>query len=149
MAWLLDRCFLRTFRLFYSLLFLGLYLALWMLYNPCLLSMQIYFDKVTEWALTQSGSTLFRQALASLEIDPGLHPLVPFFTSFIAEEVCLCNPTLLVLTFILTWPHFHYFFCACNFSRLSKTWIIIQSCWLWCVLLEASFITLMYILSHM
>jgi hypothetical protein len=58
-----------------------------MLYNPCLLSMQIYFDKVTEWALTQSGSTLFRQALASLEIDPGLHPLVPFFTSFIAEEI--------------------------------------------------------------
>jgi transcription initiation factor TFIID subunit 6 len=49
--------------------------------------LQIYFDKVTEWALTQSGSTLFRQALASLEIDPGLHPLVPFFTSFIAEEI--------------------------------------------------------------
>ncbi|XP_020869430.1 transcription initiation factor TFIID subunit 6b isoform X2 [Arabidopsis lyrata subsp. lyrata] len=48
---------------------------------------QIYFDKVTEWALTQSGSTLFRQALSSLETDPGLHPLVPFFTSFIAEEI--------------------------------------------------------------
>ncbi|XP_010480190.1 PREDICTED: transcription initiation factor TFIID subunit 6b [Camelina sativa] len=49
--------------------------------------LQIYFDKVTEWALTQSGSTIFRQALASLETDPGLHPLVPFFTSFIAEEI--------------------------------------------------------------
>ncbi|XP_023644732.1 transcription initiation factor TFIID subunit 6b isoform X3 [Capsella rubella] len=49
--------------------------------------LQNYFDKVTEWALTQSGSSLFRQALSSLEIDPGLHPLVPFFTSFIAEEI--------------------------------------------------------------
>lgn len=51
------------------------------------LSMQIYYDKVTEWALTLSGSTVFRQALTSLETDPGLHPLVPFFTCFIAEEV--------------------------------------------------------------
>lgn len=49
--------------------------------------MQLYFDKVTEWALTLPASTLFRRALASLETDPGLHPLVPFFTCFIAEEV--------------------------------------------------------------
>ncbi|CAA7054969.1 unnamed protein product [Microthlaspi erraticum] len=49
--------------------------------------LQIYYDKVTEWALTLSGSTVFRQALTSLETDPGLHPLVPFFTCFIAEEI--------------------------------------------------------------
>ncbi|VVB00086.1 unnamed protein product [Arabis nemorensis] len=49
--------------------------------------LQLYFDKVTEWALTLPGSTLFRQALASLETDPGLHPLLPFFTCFIAEEI--------------------------------------------------------------
>ncbi|KAL1221511.1 Transcription initiation factor TFIID subunit 6b [Cardamine amara subsp. amara] len=49
--------------------------------------LQVYFDKVTEWALTLSGSTLFRRALSSLKTDPGLHPLAPFFTSFIAEEI--------------------------------------------------------------
>ncbi|KFK35524.1 hypothetical protein AALP_AA4G002000 [Arabis alpina] len=49
--------------------------------------LQLYYDKVTEWTLTLPASTLFRQALASLDTDPGLHPLVPFFTSFIAEEI--------------------------------------------------------------
>ncbi|ESQ29838.1 hypothetical protein EUTSA_v10011427mg [Eutrema salsugineum] len=76
--------------------------------------LQIYFDKVTEWTLTLPGSTVFRQALASLETDPGLHPLVPFFTCFIAEEIVrnMDNyPTLLALMrlarSLLHNPHVH------------------------------------------
>ncbi|CAH2033389.1 unnamed protein product [Thlaspi arvense] len=77
--------------------------------------LQIYFDKVTEWALTLSGSTVFKQALVSLRTDPGLHPLVPFFTCFVAEEVIVRNmdnyPVLLALMrlarSLLHNPHVH------------------------------------------
>ncbi|KAI4308426.1 hypothetical protein L6164_031503 [Bauhinia variegata] len=49
--------------------------------------LQLYFDKVTELTLSKSDSVLFKEALISLATDPGLHPLVPYFTCFIADEV--------------------------------------------------------------
>ncbi|KAH7861231.1 hypothetical protein Vadar_023387 [Vaccinium darrowii] len=49
--------------------------------------LQLYFDKVTELAVNKSGSVIFKQALMSLATDSGLHPLVPYFTCFIADEV--------------------------------------------------------------
>jgi len=49
--------------------------------------LQLYFDKVTELTLSESDSALFKEALVSLATDSGLHPLVPYFTCFIADEV--------------------------------------------------------------
>ncbi|CAM8949763.1 unnamed protein product [Rhodiola kirilowii] len=49
--------------------------------------LQLYFDKITELTLTKPDSVIFKEALVSLATDSGLHPLVPYFTCFIAEEV--------------------------------------------------------------
>ncbi|WVZ07379.1 hypothetical protein V8G54_020725 [Vigna mungo] len=49
--------------------------------------LQMYFDKVAELTLSESDSALFKEALVSLATDSGLHPLVPYFTCFIADEV--------------------------------------------------------------
>lgn len=54
-----------------------------------IVSLQLYFDKVTELTLNKSDSVLFKEALVSLATDSGLHPLVPYFTCFIADEVIL------------------------------------------------------------
>lgn len=51
--------------------------------------LQLYFDKVTELTLNESDSVLFKEALVSLATDSGLHPLVPYFTCFIADEVII------------------------------------------------------------
>lgn len=50
-------------------------------------SLQLYFDKIRELTLSRSGSVLFKHALLSLATDSGLHPLVPYFTHFISDEV--------------------------------------------------------------
>ncbi|XP_065862477.1 transcription initiation factor TFIID subunit 6-like isoform X2 [Euphorbia lathyris] len=49
--------------------------------------LQLYFDKITELTLKKSDSKLFKQALVSLATDSGLHPLLPYFTYLIADEV--------------------------------------------------------------
>uniref|UniRef100_A0A1D1YYC3 Transcription initiation factor TFIID subunit 6 n=2 Tax=Anthurium amnicola TaxID=1678845 RepID=A0A1D1YYC3_9ARAE len=49
--------------------------------------LQLYFDKITELTLSRSDSVLFKEALVSLATDSGLHPLVPYFSYFIADEV--------------------------------------------------------------
>ncbi|ONK79068.1 uncharacterized protein A4U43_C01F2570 [Asparagus officinalis] len=49
--------------------------------------LQLYFDKITELAMSKPESVLFEKALASLATDSGLHPLVPYFSFFIADEV--------------------------------------------------------------
>ncbi|GAB2213020.1 hypothetical protein Droror1_Dr00021033 [Drosera rotundifolia] len=51
------------------------------------MELQLYFDKITELAIFNSESVLFKEALVSLATDPGLHPLVPYFTCFIADKV--------------------------------------------------------------
>ncbi|KAL9244009.1 hypothetical protein vseg_017830 [Gypsophila vaccaria] len=49
--------------------------------------LQLYFDKITELTIRGSESVLFKGALVSLATDAGLHPLVPYFTCFVADEV--------------------------------------------------------------
>ncbi|KAL5057119.1 hypothetical protein RYX36_028723 [Vicia faba] len=76
--------------------------------------LQLYFDKVTELALNEPNSGLFKEALVSLATDSGLHPLVPYFTCFVADEVShgLSNfPRLFalmrVVNSLLQNPHIH------------------------------------------
>jgi transcription initiation factor TFIID subunit 6 len=54
-----------------------------------LLPLQLYYEKIKELTVNKSGSVLFKQALVSLATDSGLHPLVPYFTYFVADEVIL------------------------------------------------------------
>lgn len=49
--------------------------------------LQLYFDKITELAVRRPESIVFEKALISLATDSGLHPLVPYFSFFIADEV--------------------------------------------------------------
>ncbi|KAI3410749.1 TAF domain-containing protein [Psidium guajava] len=49
--------------------------------------LQLYFNKIKELTVSKSDSVLFNQALVSLATDSGLHPLIPRFTQFIADEV--------------------------------------------------------------
>ncbi|XP_017253377.1 transcription initiation factor TFIID subunit 6 [Daucus carota subsp. sativus] len=49
--------------------------------------LQLYFEKITELTVGRSDSILFKEALLSLATDSGLHPLVPYFTYFISDEV--------------------------------------------------------------
>lgn len=49
--------------------------------------LQMYFDKIAELTMSRSNTSVFREALVSLSKDSGLHPLVPYFSYFIADEV--------------------------------------------------------------
>lgn len=51
--------------------------------------LQMYFDKITELAISRPkpDPDLFDKALVSLATDSGLHPLVPYFSYFVADEV--------------------------------------------------------------
>jgi len=51
------------------------------------LTLQMYFDKIAELTMSRSDTPLFKEALVSLAKDSGLHPLVPYFSYFIADEV--------------------------------------------------------------
>ncbi|XP_075522986.1 LOW QUALITY PROTEIN: transcription initiation factor TFIID subunit 6-like [Primulina tabacum] len=67
--------------------------------------LQLYFEKISELTVTRSDSTLFKEALVSLATDSGLHPLVPYFTFFVADEVSrnLNNFSLLFALMRLVW----------------------------------------------
>ena len=54
-----------------------------------ILPLQLYFKHITELTVNKSGSVVFKEALVSLATDSGLHPLVPYFIYFIADEVIL------------------------------------------------------------
>ncbi|KAL3851166.1 hypothetical protein ACJIZ3_013048 [Penstemon smallii] len=76
--------------------------------------LQLYFEKITELTVSRSESPLFKEALVSLSTDSGLHPLVPYFTFFVADEVSrnLNNFSLLFALMRLVWsllrnPHIH------------------------------------------
>ncbi|KAF7831714.1 transcription initiation factor TFIID subunit 6 [Senna tora] len=76
--------------------------------------LQLYFDKLTELTLNKSDSVLFKEALLSLATDSGLHPLVPYFTCFIADEVsrglsdyALLYALMRVVSSLLQNPHIH------------------------------------------
>ncbi|XP_059666466.1 transcription initiation factor TFIID subunit 6-like [Cornus florida] len=49
--------------------------------------LQLYYDKITDITVNKADSTIFKEALGSLATDSGLHPLVPYFIYFIADEV--------------------------------------------------------------
>lgn len=49
--------------------------------------LQLYYEKITGLSLNKPGSIPFRRALVSLATDSGLHPLVPYLTCFVADEV--------------------------------------------------------------
>lgn len=51
------------------------------------IELQLYFEKITDLTVTRSNSVIFKKALLSLARDAGLHPLVPYFIYFVAEEV--------------------------------------------------------------
>lgn len=63
--------------------------------------LQLYFEKITELTVSSSTSMLFKEALVSLATDSGLHPLVPYFTYFIAEEVVLTQFCMVHLILLL------------------------------------------------
>ncbi|XP_071715749.1 transcription initiation factor TFIID subunit 6-like [Rutidosis leptorrhynchoides] len=76
--------------------------------------LQLYFNKITELAVNMPDSVLFKEALMSLATDSGLHPLVPYFTCFIEDEVSrgLNDFQLLFALMRLVWsllqnPHIH------------------------------------------
>ncbi|TVU29721.1 hypothetical protein EJB05_21303 [Eragrostis curvula] len=76
--------------------------------------LQMYFDKIAELTLSRSDTPLFKEALVSLAKDSGLHPLVPYFSYFIADEVTrsLNNLPVLfalmrVVQSLLRNPHIH------------------------------------------
>ncbi|KAI3920418.1 hypothetical protein MKX01_000757 [Papaver californicum] len=77
--------------------------------------LQLYFDKITELTVSRSHSILFKEALVSLATDSGLHPLVPYFTYFIADEVTkslsndfpLLFALMRVVQSLLKNPHIH------------------------------------------
>ncbi|XP_028768885.1 transcription initiation factor TFIID subunit 6 [Neltuma alba] len=49
--------------------------------------LQLYFNKITELILNKPNTVLFNRALISLATDSGLHPLVPYFSYFVADQV--------------------------------------------------------------
>lgn len=76
--------------------------------------LQLYFQKITELTVGKSDPVLFKEALLSLATDSGLHPLVPYFTNFIAEEVsrglndyALLFALMRVVRSLLHNPHIH------------------------------------------
>ncbi|KAM3399313.1 hypothetical protein ACQJBY_004607 [Aegilops geniculata] len=82
--------------------------------------LQMYFDKIAELTMSRSSTPVFREALVSLSKDSGLHPLVPYFSYFIADEVTRSLADLPVLfalmrvvQSLLRNPHIHIepYFC--------------------------------------
>ncbi|KAB1219299.1 Transcription initiation factor TFIID subunit 6, partial [Morella rubra] len=76
--------------------------------------LQLYFNKITELTMSRSDFALFKQALVSLATDSGLHPLVPYFTYFIADEVSrglndysLLFALMRIVQSLLQNPHIH------------------------------------------
>ena len=58
----------------------------------------LYFEKVCDALLDESSDEYRLAALASIQTDPGLHQLVPYFVQFIAEKVTHNLKNLFVLT---------------------------------------------------
>ncbi|XP_059661159.1 transcription initiation factor TFIID subunit 6 [Cornus florida] len=76
--------------------------------------LQLYFEKITELTMSRSNEDLFKEALVSLATDSGLHPLIPYFTCFIADEVSrglsdfpLLFALMRIVLSLLQNPHIH------------------------------------------
>ncbi|PNY12387.1 transcription initiation factor TFIID subunit 6-like protein [Trifolium pratense] len=57
--------------------------------------LQLYYEKIIELILNKPGSIPFRRALVTLATDSGLHPLVPYFTRFVADELHQLMPPII------------------------------------------------------
>jgi transcription initiation factor TFIID subunit 6 len=75
------------------------------LYSSLLVDLQMYFDKIAELTMSRSDTPLFKEALVSLSKDSGLHPLVPYFSYFIADEVVHCTVAFMRITFGVDYYH--------------------------------------------
>jgi transcription initiation factor TFIID subunit 6 len=73
-------------------------------YSSFLLDLQMYFDKIAELTMSRSDTPLFKEALVSLSKDSGLHPLVPYFSYFIADEVVHCTVAF-IITYVVDWRY--------------------------------------------
>ncbi|RMZ79652.1 hypothetical protein DV738_g3135, partial [Chaetothyriales sp. CBS 135597] len=60
--------------------------------------LQLYFERVTASVLDETQPELRTAGLSSLQEDPGLHQLVPYFVQFVAEKVTHNLKDLFVLT---------------------------------------------------
>ncbi|KAK1257228.1 hypothetical protein QJS04_geneDACA024727 [Acorus gramineus] len=76
--------------------------------------LQLYFEKISELTMRRSDSVIFKEALVSLATDSGLHPLIPYFTCFISDEVVrslndfpLLFALMRVVRSLLRNPHIH------------------------------------------
>ncbi|KAK4275389.1 hypothetical protein QN277_018481 [Acacia crassicarpa] len=49
--------------------------------------LQLYYNKITELISNKPSTILLDRALISLATDSGLHPLIPYFSHFVDEEV--------------------------------------------------------------
>ncbi|GAU31263.1 hypothetical protein TSUD_153380 [Trifolium subterraneum] len=57
--------------------------------------LQLYYEKIIELILNKPGSIPFRRALVTLATDSGLHPLVPYFSRFVADELHQLMPPII------------------------------------------------------
>ena len=67
--------------------------------------LQQYFEKVCSALLDETNNDYRIPALASVESDPGLHQLVPYFIQFIAEKVTHNTRNIFVLTQVMGLTH--------------------------------------------
>ncbi|VAH00157.1 unnamed protein product [Triticum turgidum subsp. durum] len=97
--------------------------------------LQMYFDKIAELTMSRSSTPVFREALVSLSKDSGLHPLVPYFSYFIADEVTRSLADLPVLfalmrvvQSLLRNPHIHIepYFCFQHITSKRATLVYCQ-----------------------
>ncbi|KAM3405785.1 hypothetical protein ACQJBY_000042 [Aegilops geniculata] len=97
--------------------------------------LQMYFDKIAELTMSRSSTPVFREALVSLSKDSGLHPLVPYFSYFIADEVTRSLADLPVLfalmrvvQSLLRNPHIHIepYFCFQHITSKKATLVYCQ-----------------------
>ncbi|KAF6986996.1 hypothetical protein CFC21_004674 [Triticum aestivum] len=97
--------------------------------------LQMYFDKIAELTMSRSSTPVFREALVSLSKDSGLHPLVPYFSYFIADEVTRSLADLPVLfalmrvvQSLLRNPHIHIepYFCFQHITSKMATLVYCQ-----------------------
>lgn len=70
--------------------------------------LQLYYEKIKELTVNRSNPLLFKEALRSLATDSGIHPVVPYFTYFVFDEVSrnLNNFPLLFALMRLVWSLF-------------------------------------------
>lgn len=60
--------------------------------------LQLYFERICTAILDENNDEYYTAALTSLQTDPGLHQLVPYFIQFVADKVTHNLKSIFVLT---------------------------------------------------